>query len=434
MPFQSDKQRRYLWANEPEIARDWTDRYGARGGGIMSWADQGGMKNYLGEQPMVNAPQNWRSGPDSPPTELAYITQPEKDLILRSNIHGSLQNGPNEGPSGIMSLDSQGDYTRDRSPQGRSRQGQAQHDQHMRSILTGQQNIGQTAKVSDKVRRGAVPEWVERPDGTMAHVGSAYKDTGRRGFLSKLFGGANKYGYGQTYGTGSGRFFDRKPSYSLVGSPGRQRYVSTDPRIGQVKPGYGGRILGGLASLVTGIPLIGGAIGSAIDKYKPKSYWDKLPDSEKRRLNALNITPWNEQKLTAPNVPMDSLSLQNFSNDPLTRKLATKNPIDNSMYGGDQDIYGVENARGLFRPSQQSTDFNTKYGPEGITYYDNNNARDFPLKGTFDKDAWEYNQPEEWQTQEFPVREDFLPQEKMTSSITQTGKPMINDEWRWNRW
>jgi hypothetical protein len=35
MPFQSDKQRRYLWANEPEIARDWTNRYGARGGGIM---------------------------------------------------------------------------------------------------------------------------------------------------------------------------------------------------------------------------------------------------------------------------------------------------------------------------------------------------------------------------------------------------------------
>ena len=272
MPFQSEKQRRYLWANEPEIARDWTDRYGARGGGIMSWADQGGMKNYLGEQPMVNAPKYWRSRPNSPPTELAYITDAEKDMIMKANLHGSLSQGPNEGPSGIMSLDSQGDYTRDRSPQGRSRHGQAQHDQHMRNILTGQQNIGQTSAVSERTRRGAVPEWVERPDGTMAHVGSAYKDTGRRGFLSKLFGGANKYGYGQTYGTGSGRFFDRKPSYSLVGSPGRQRYVSTDPRIGQIKPGYGGRILGGLASLVTGIPFIGGAIGSAIDKYKPKSY------------------------------------------------------------------------------------------------------------------------------------------------------------------
>ena len=39
MPFQSEKQRRYLWANEPEIARDWTDTYGSRikkkNGGIM---------------------------------------------------------------------------------------------------------------------------------------------------------------------------------------------------------------------------------------------------------------------------------------------------------------------------------------------------------------------------------------------------------------
>ena len=30
MPFKSQKQRRYLWANEPEIARDWADTYGSR--------------------------------------------------------------------------------------------------------------------------------------------------------------------------------------------------------------------------------------------------------------------------------------------------------------------------------------------------------------------------------------------------------------------
>jgi len=30
MPFKSEKQRRYLWANEPEIAKDWTDTYGSR--------------------------------------------------------------------------------------------------------------------------------------------------------------------------------------------------------------------------------------------------------------------------------------------------------------------------------------------------------------------------------------------------------------------
>ena len=30
MPFKSEKQRKYLWANEPAIARDWTDTYGSR--------------------------------------------------------------------------------------------------------------------------------------------------------------------------------------------------------------------------------------------------------------------------------------------------------------------------------------------------------------------------------------------------------------------
>ena len=30
MPFKSEKQRRYLWKNEPKIARDWTDTYGSK--------------------------------------------------------------------------------------------------------------------------------------------------------------------------------------------------------------------------------------------------------------------------------------------------------------------------------------------------------------------------------------------------------------------
>jgi len=60
MPFQSDKQRRYLWANEPEIAREWTDRYGARGGGIMRIPFANGsfntnlMNYYLQNDPLRN--------------------------------------------------------------------------------------------------------------------------------------------------------------------------------------------------------------------------------------------------------------------------------------------------------------------------------------------------------------------------------------------
>jgi hypothetical protein len=52
MPFKSEKQRRYLWANEPEIARDWTDTYGSRIaaalGGIMALAQGGRTGFYVG--------------------------------------------------------------------------------------------------------------------------------------------------------------------------------------------------------------------------------------------------------------------------------------------------------------------------------------------------------------------------------------------------
>ena len=47
-------------------------------------AMQGGGRNYLGKQKTVsNVPIKWQSSPDAPPTELAYITKAEKDLILK---------------------------------------------------------------------------------------------------------------------------------------------------------------------------------------------------------------------------------------------------------------------------------------------------------------------------------------------------------------
>ena len=63
-------------------------------------------KNYLNKKvENVTAPREWQSGPDSPPTKLAYVTQPEIDLLVKANIHGSMQGKPNKGPKGIMSLD-----------------------------------------------------------------------------------------------------------------------------------------------------------------------------------------------------------------------------------------------------------------------------------------------------------------------------------------
>lgn len=30
MPFKSEKQRAYLWANHPDIAKRWSDKYGSK--------------------------------------------------------------------------------------------------------------------------------------------------------------------------------------------------------------------------------------------------------------------------------------------------------------------------------------------------------------------------------------------------------------------
>jgi len=68
-------------------------------------ATQGGVLNFLGQQPQVTAPVKAQSHADSPPVQLAYITDAEKDLLVKSNIHGSLAGKPNPGPAGIPSLD-----------------------------------------------------------------------------------------------------------------------------------------------------------------------------------------------------------------------------------------------------------------------------------------------------------------------------------------
>jgi hypothetical protein len=224
----------------------------------MSYEMQGGSKparNYLGTQKTVSGiPVKWKSGPDAPSTELAYITKAEKDLLLKKNLHGSLKNGPNTGPDGIMSLDSQGDYTRDRSPQGRSRQGQAQHDQHMKSILTGQKNIGQTTKTGPKTRKYAVPEYVKvkQKDGTYKnkYIGSGYKSYGTPSLWGNLFS-RGAPGYRGIKGMPA---FWGKPKFDFKQGPDGMGYYSDYEKFGDTRDP---------------VPLgIMGLIANAINKFK----------------------------------------------------------------------------------------------------------------------------------------------------------------------
>jgi len=77
---------------------------------------QGGVRNYLGKTKEVKAPKYWKSSKDSPSTELVYITDEEKKLLLEANLHDSLKNGkPNKGASGLSSFDGWGDKNSDGS-------------------------------------------------------------------------------------------------------------------------------------------------------------------------------------------------------------------------------------------------------------------------------------------------------------------------------
>ena len=264
-------------------------------------ANQGGGPNYLGKQETVTVPKKWLSDPDHVVAELAYITPKEQKILLDANLYGSLKGKPNKGPGGIMSL--QGDLGGyDASPGGPNsgggggnRVGQGdKNKQRVQDILRGNVTTGQTVAVSDRTRRGAVPEYAFGPGGKMKYIGSAYKSFGQPGLLDRIggfFSGAPS-GYRSVYNTrpGSGIFgtsFFGKPDITF--NQGAGQYQFTDPRTGDVKPGIGGRILGGLASLITGVPFIGSMIGSAIDKYKPKSMYDDM--SQYNRLGLFGVDP-----------------------------------------------------------------------------------------------------------------------------------------------
>jgi hypothetical protein len=101
MPFKSEAQRKYLWANEPEIARDWTDTYGSRiqklhGGithpdgrrGFFEGAQREAREEGKPMSPGTSAIGGGR-GREGPPgistVARPTITQPKKQLVDRGD-------------------------------------------------------------------------------------------------------------------------------------------------------------------------------------------------------------------------------------------------------------------------------------------------------------------------------------------------------------
>jgi hypothetical protein len=139
MPFKSEKQRRYLWANEPEIARDWTDTYGSRikkeVGGIMDTGVLGTnmfpYTDYLVEDDFVDQEQPLLINPDITALQLQqaqegsdqdYVEIPQNKFksflnmenfnryampaynFARGNIGAGILGGLFGGPLGILGL------------------------------------------------------------------------------------------------------------------------------------------------------------------------------------------------------------------------------------------------------------------------------------------------------------------------------------------
>ena len=207
MPFQSEKQRRFLHANHPEIAQRWERDYA--NGGILditgdeeittddgndieltdynaafddpkdlsagvktlfqakdggSYAIQGGVKNYKNSK-MISVPKDWKSSPNHPDTELAYITKPEKDLLVKADLHNSLDGSVNKGPEGIISLNGWGD--KDEGFADKSHGGGEKYSQptYHHSVDTPDQKVAQKSIDEDK-RKAELKNLIETGPGS----------------------------------------------------------------------------------------------------------------------------------------------------------------------------------------------------------------------------------------------------------------------------
>jgi len=201
----------------------------ANGGGVGSMMQpkkknfkmQGGVRNYLGNQKQVKAPLKWQSSPDHPTTELAYITKKEKDLLVKSDLHGSLKGKVNRGPSGIISLNGFG--SRDSSQNvgggdissaetGGGRSGMSQRDAN--DFRAAAINAGAGQRVNPgffdsrtnltKAELDLAKAYRNDPANIFAN--QAYKNTGQTGLRGFISGGgilgALVRGLGQKFGLG----------------------------------------------------------------------------------------------------------------------------------------------------------------------------------------------------------------------------------------
>ena len=194
-------------------------------GGGGDFAIQGGVENYKPSE-MVTTPIEAKSSPNHPSTELAYITQAEKDLLIKKDLHNSLKGKPNKGPSGLMSLN--GGFNEPGGFQGGGNQsaaesgdkgafgGGAENRQRAMDVRSAAINAGAGQRVNPGFfdsRTFLSPEETARAksyreDPSNPFANKSYNNTGQSGFMNFITSGGIMgnliRNLGQRFGLGKG--------------------------------------------------------------------------------------------------------------------------------------------------------------------------------------------------------------------------------------
>ena len=395
MPFQSEKQKRYLWANEPKIAREWTDRYGAANGGIM----RVGFAN---------------------PHAGGYTSSKSSN---KGSDRGHSRFEPGSGYYG---------ETKTTSPKSGGGNNREKYISKVTSTYTPKtKTITQVNPHTGKITNSQIKQ-------------SLINKNLRNRNNPPSTGGANNLIKG-IIGTALGLKLDI-PGLGLITS-GKYKDVINNINDWQ----------GDWREKHTGYRTQE-EYEDARDKRRDQNRLDDLID---RKNKGKGYSEKNLQALLeAGVVPSTNQNVDSGRGSGLRDVFQVDEQVDEGIAGIDSgynlDEMLMDQPQGPYNSGYNMDDaiLQSNYedirgsGGDDITfaeYMENINrsqpnsgigtvSNDFPLKGTIE--GWnEYKQPEEWQTQDFPVRKDFYPGDKTKWSSYETGKGLdwgeFIDNMRW---
>jgi len=264
MPFQSEAQRRYLWANEPEIARDWTDTYGSRiesnTGGISRLGFANGPNwqvdpNTVNQALLDEQSSDYQGEEEENPLEkfLRYMQGnagqlSHADIIANKNFLGNMKFSPNN-PYAMTS----GLFKGKNAP-GSSAFGSKNPKEMAQKWMEKFGGVDHTSSAmqekKDQMRQtaGYAPHH-SYSSGGISRLGYLYGGMshpgGRRGFP----GGAGREDY-SPMGTTSSGALSSGANYGAPGTGDGQHVKTKTVHSPEEKPDYVGKGLSGLSKIV----------------------------------------------------------------------------------------------------------------------------------------------------------------------------------------